>query len=311
LKKDIRIILMGSPAFCIPSFEGILKEGYTVPAVVTVPDRQKGRGLKVQGSEVKKFAAEKGIEVLQPENFSDEQFISRLKELKPDIFVIIAFRILPREIFSIPHSGSVNLHGSLLPKYRGAAPIPRAVINGEKETGLTTFFLDENVDTGNIILQKKIEIGPDETYGELYNRMAQEGSTIVLQTIELIINKTYNPLPQENSLATKAPKIFKKDCGIIWGKDALTLHNLIRGLSPHPGAFTHIGNKIVKILRTAMTGKQSGISPGGVMISEGKMYAATKDYYLEILELQPEGKKPMKAKDFLNGLNKEVKISFL
>jgi methionyl-tRNA formyltransferase len=311
LTKDIRIILMGTPGFCIPSFEGILQAGYTVPAVVTVPDRQKGRGLKVQGSEVKKFAVDNGIEVLQPENFSDEQFIRRLKELSPDIFVIIAFRILPREIFSIPKSGSINLHGSLLPKYRGAAPIPRAVINGEKETGLTTFFLDDSVDTGNIILQKKVEIGSDETFGEIYNRMANEGTSIVLQTIELIINKTYNLIPQENSLATKAPKIFRKDCEIVWEKEAQTLHNLIRGLSPHPGAFTHLNNKIVKILRTSMTDEKSGLKPGEVLISGGKMYAAAKDYLIEILELQPEGKKPLKAKDFLNGLNKAEKIFFI
>ncbi|MCU0372508.1 MAG: methionyl-tRNA formyltransferase [Ignavibacteria bacterium] len=301
---------MGSPGFCIPSFEGILQAGYAVPAVVTVPDRQKGRGLKVQGSEVKKFALEKGIEVLQPVNFSEEQFINRLNELKPDIFVIIAFRILPREIFTIPTSGSVNLHGSLLPKYRGAAPVPRAIINGEKETGLTTFFLDDKVDTGNIILQKKIEIGPDETYGELYDRMANEGTALVLQTIELIINGTYNLIPQENSLATKAPKIFRKDCEIIWADESQKLHNLIRGLSPHPGAFTHLNNKIIKIIRTKLTDMKTELKPGTIMISNGRLFAAAGDNMIEITEIQPEGKKPMKAKDFLNGLKPDTGFIF-
>ena len=301
---------MGSPGFCIPSFEGILEAGYTVPAVVTVPDRQKGRGLKVQGSEVKKFALEKGIEVLQTLNFLEEQFINRLKELKPDIFVIIAFRILPREIFSIPASGSINLHGSLLPKYRGAAPVPRAIINGETETGLTTFFLDDNVDTGNIILQKKIEIGPDETHGELYDRMATEGTVLVLQTIELIINGTYNLIPQENSLATKAPKIFKKDCEIKWGNKSQELHNLIRGLSPHPGAYTHLNNKIIKIIRTKLTDMKTDSKPGIIMISNGSLFAAAGDNMIEITELQPEGKKPIKAKDFLNGLKSFSNLIF-
>ena len=300
---------MGSPDFGIPSFKSILDSGYDVPAVVTVPDKQKGRGLKVQQSDVKKFALENNIEVLQPESLKDESFVQALKSLNPDLFVIIAFRILPREIFKIPRLGSINLHASLLPKYRGAAPINRAIINGEKVSGLTTFFLDDKVDTGNIILQKEITIDINETFGDVYYRMSEAGSPLLLETIEKIKAGNMNLLPQDESLSTKAPKIFRNDCVINWNDSAYSIHNFIRGLSPVPGAYTTHSGKIYKILKSALTELKSSC-PGELTTVDKKLYVGTSDFNIEILLLQPEGKKPMPASDFINGMNKTEAIIF-
>ncbi len=301
LKGDLRIIIMGSPDFGVPSFEAILKEGYGVPCAVTVPDRQKGRGRKVQFSDVKKFAIEKGIPVLQPENLGDSGFIKELKEYKPDLFVIIAFRILPREVFVIPKFGSINLHASLLPKYRGAAPINHAIINGEKESGLTTFFLNDKVDTGNIILQKKISIGEDETFGEVYGKMSLEGPSLVLETIEKILHGNYEAMPQDNTAWTKAPKIFREKCRIDWSRRATEIHNLIRGLSPVPGAYTTLEGKNVKILRTGLTGSESSGEPGTFFTDGKRLFANTAEQILEITELKPEGRGVISSLEFIIG----------
>jgi methionyl-tRNA formyltransferase len=305
----MRIVLMGSPDFGIPSFKAILESGYDVPAIVTVPDKQKGRGLKVQQSDVKKFALENNIEVLQPESLKDESFIQSLHSLNPDLFVIIAFRILPPEIFKIPRLGSINLHASLLPKYRGAAPINWAIIKGEKVSGITTFFLDDKVDTGSIILQKEIQIDINDTFGDVYYRMSEAGSPLLTTTIDKIKEGNFELRNQDNSQATKAPKIFRKDCEINWSDNAVNVHNFIRGLSPVPAAYTTHNNKTYKILKSALTEQKSSVR--GKLIIEGKkLFVSTSDFDIEILQLQPEGKKPMSAADFINGMNKSETIIF-
>lgn len=300
---------MGSPDFGIPSFKAILESGYDVPAVVTVPDKQKGRGLKVQQSDVKKFALENKIEVLQPESLKETSFIESLKSLNPDLFIIIAFRILPPEIFKIPRLGSINLHASLLPKYRGAAPINWAIINGERVSGITTFFLDDKVDTGNIILQKVIPIDLNNTFGEVYYRMSEAGSPLLIETIEKIKEGNVNLLNQDNSQATKAPKIFRKDCLINWNDNAVNVHNFIRGLSPVPAAYTTHSGKMYKILKSVLT-EQISSETGKLLVEGKKLLVGTSDFDVEILHLQPEGKKPMQASDFINGMNKSETIIF-
>jgi len=300
---------MGSPDFGIPSFKAILESGYDVPAVVTVPDKQKGRGLKVQQSDVKKFALENSIEVLQPESLKETSFIESLKSLNPDLFIIIAFRILPPEIFKIPRLGSINLHASLLPRYRGAAPINWAIIKGDKVSGITTFFLDDKVDTGNIILQKEIPIDINESFGEVYYKMSEAGSPLLIETIEKIKEGNFELLNQDNSQATKAPKIFRKDCVINWNDNAFNVHNFVRGLSPVPAAYTTHNGKIYKILKSALT-QNTSTSPGKLFASGKSLFVSTSDFDIEILQLQPEGKKPMPAADFINGMNKSETIIF-
>ncbi len=299
---------MGSPDFGVPAFRKILENGYEVPAVVTVPDKQKGRGLKVQFSSVKNFALENNIPVLQPDKLKNEEFINTLINLNPDLIVIIAFRILPKEIFSIPKLGSINLHASLLPKYRGAAPINHAIINGETKSGITTFFLDDSVDTGSIILQKEISIDINDTFGDVYCRMSDAGADLVLNSIDLIRNKSYELINQDNSQASKAPKIFRKDCKIDWNKDSVSLHNFIRGLSPSPSAYTLSEGKVYKILRSLLSINKSIIKPGTLFSANKKLYVSTIDNDLEILTIQPEGKKPMSANDFINGMGRDYII---
>ncbi len=299
---------MGSPNFGVPAFRKILENGYEVPAVVTVPDKQKGRGLKVQFSSVKNFALENNIPVLQPDKLKNEEFINTLINLNPDLIVIIAFRILPKEIFSIPKLGSINLHASLLPKYRGAAPINHAIINGETKSGITTFFLDDSVDTGSIILQKEISIDINDTFGDVYCRMSDAGADLVLNSIDLIRNKSYELINQDNSQASKAPKIFRKDCKIDWNKDSVSLHNFIRGLSPSPSAYTLSEGKVYKILRSLLSINKSIIKPGTLFSANKKLYVSTIDNDLEILTIQPEGKKPMSANDFINGMGRDYII---
>lgn len=295
---------MGSPDFGIPAFRKIIEYGYEVAAVVTVPDKPKGRGLKLHYSAVKNFALENSLPILQPDNLKSEEFINTLKNLNPDIIVIIAFRILPKEIFNIPLRGSINLHASLLPKYRGAAPINHAIINGEKLSGITTFLLDDSVDTGNIILQREIPIGINDTFGDVYYRMSDAGADLVLKTIELIKNKSYNLIRQDDTQATKAPKIFRRDCLINWNKDSLSQHNFIRGLSPIPSAFTTSEGKTYKILRSSLCSNESKRTPGTLFTREKKLYVSTLDFDLEILSIQPEGKKPIESKDFINGMSR-------
>lgn len=310
MDSKLNIVLMGSPDFGIPAFKSILNSRHNVKAVVTVPDRPKGRGLSLHQSDVKIFALENNIKVFQPESLKDETFITDLKDLEPDLFIIIAFRILPREVFSIPRFGSINLHGSLLPKYRGAAPINWAIINGEKETGITTFFLSDKVDTGKIILQEKIPINIDDTFGDIYYRLSEMGSDLILKTIDTIVSNNFTPEVQDDTIATKAPKIFRDDCKINWSLSSLEIHNFIRGLSPHPAAFTSLNNQAIKIYKSAITEIPSNDTLGKILIEGKKIFVNTKDNFIEILRLQPQGKKVLSSIDFINGI-KNLNISEL
>lgn len=292
---------MGTPEFAIPSLKLMLDNSYNIAAVVTTPDKPQGRGQTLAYSAVKQFALKKDLKVLQPESMKDEKFIHQLKELNADLFVIVAFRILPREVFTIPKLGSFNLHASLLPKYRGAAPINWAIINGENETGVTTFFLEDKVDTGNVILQARLPIKENETAGELHDRLAEIGAEIVLHTVRLIEMGKAIPKPQENGLATPAPKIFKEHCKIDWSKSAVQIHNFVRGLSPVPCAFSFLNGKMVKIYQTVAENIQTEKPAGVVIDADKQLIVAAKDGVVKILELQLEGKRRLNVEEFLRG----------
>ncbi len=309
---------MGTPEFAIPSLQKLIENGHEILAVVTAPDKERGRGREVSFTPVKDFALKNNLKVFTPEKLKDENFINEMKNLLPDLFVVVAFRILPREIFSIPKFGSFNLHGSLLPKYRGAAPIQWALINGEKETGVTTFFLDDKVDTGNIILQEKIKIDDGDNFGTLHDKLMVIGANVVLKSVELIAIRNYQLQKQDDLLATPAPKISKEICKIDWNKSAIDIHNLVRGLSPYPGAFFIYNKKILKVFKTKLIENgDPAISTADKLRIENtffdnessiKFYLSKKELFiqtgngiLQILELQPEGRKRMSAEEFLRG----------
>ncbi len=299
----MRIIFMGTPEFAIPSLKILLENRYDVVAVVTAPNKPRGRGQRVGSPPMKEFATGRPLEVLQPVSLKDEVFIRRMKALSPDLIVIVAFRILPREVFGIPKLGSMNLHASLLPKYRGAAPINWAVIKGEEETGVTTFFLQERVDTGNVILQARVRIGEDETAGELHDRLAEVGAEIVLQTVRLIELGKAHPRPQEEALASPAPKIYKEMCKIDWAKSTKEVHNFVRGLSPDPCAFTFHNGKALNIYRTKKTGIKVLHSNAGVIVerTDKELLVAAADGVISVQEVQLEGKKKLWIEEFLRG----------
>ncbi len=299
----MNIIFMGTPEFAVPSLEILLNSHHNISAVVTVPDKPKGRGQVLSQSDVKKFAAGHSLNILQPVSLKDPEFVNELKELSPELIVVVAFRILPKNIFKIPEFGSINLHASLLPKYRGAAPINHAIMNGERETGVTTFFLQEKVDTGNIILQKAIDISSDDTAGTLHDKLKILGAQAVMETVSLIeqYGKDTPEVKQKNSEASSAPKIFREDCEINFERSVDEVYDFIRGLSPYPGAFTVYKGKNLKILKTFKSRWDSLKGPGRFFIKDGKLYVSTLNEFLEITELQLEGKKKMLAHEFLNG----------
>lgn len=293
---------MGTPQFAVPSLDILIKNEHEIISVVTVPDKPKGRGQKLGISDVKQYALEHNLPVLQPVKLKDENFLNELKSLQPELIIVVAFRILPSVIFDIPKYGIFNLHGSLLPKYRGAAPINWAIINGDKETGVTTFFLKEKVDTGNIILQAKLDIGDNDTFGEVYEKLSGIGANLVLETVREIEKGEVKVMEQKDEHSSPAPKIFKEDCRIDWSKSAEEIHNLVRGLSPHPTAWTTFENKVLKIYSTLKTSVKSSGESGSLFKDGKKLFVNTTDFLLEILELQLEGKKRMKTVDFLNGV---------
>mgnify|MGYP005846078237 FL=1 len=302
----MKIIFMGTPQFAIPSLKAIYESKHQLLAVVTTPDKERGRGRKITFTAVKQFAIDNNISVYQPEKLKgNQEFAEQMKALQPDLFVVVAFRILPREIFEIPKFGSFNLHASLLPKYRGAAPIQWALINGETETGLTTFKLAEKVDTGNIYLQEKVPIYPEDNFGALHDRLSELGADVVLRTIEMIESGNYQLLQQDGSLASPAPKITKEICRIDWNKSAEEIHNLVRGLSPHPAAFFVMNDKTYKVYKTRLTNDNleniSFLNPGEFLETKKQIYFGTSNGILEILEIQPEGRKRMTAEEFLRG----------
>lgn len=296
----MRVVFFGTPDFAVTSLEHLINSRHEVAAVVTAPDKERGRGRKVSYTPVKQFAADNNLQVLQPDKLKDENFISNLTELNADIFVIVAFKILPVSVFTIPEYGSFNLHGSLLPRYRGAAPIQWAIINGDEETGVTTFFLKEKVDTGDMILQEKVAIEESDNLGSIYDKLKQIGAELVVKTVDLIEDGSVVEIQQDESLSTPAPKITKELCQIDWNKPASDIHNLIRGLSPVPGAYFIYKNKRYKIYKSRVVSNVS-IKAGDISVSGNRIIAGCGESCLEILEIQPEGRKRLSAPEFLRG----------
>lgn len=302
--ENPRIIYMGTPDFAVEPLKKLFTSGFNIVGVVTVPDKQSGRGHKIQFSAVKKFALDNSLPVYQPENLKDPDWIQEYQALKPDLGIVVAFRMLPKIVWSYPQLGTFNLHASLLPLYRGAAPINWAIINGDKESGNTTFFLDEKIDTGRIIMQEKTAILDSDTAGTLHDRLMYMGADMVVESVRRIIEgKVGEGIPQHeisDPLRCYAPKIFKDDCHIDWNMDALALHNRIRGLSPYPAAWFELGDTTAKILETTITERIS-TKPGDILSDHGHLYIAAKDKFLEINVLQAAGSRAMKAEEYLRG----------
>lgn len=313
--RSCSIVFMGTPEFAVASLEALLNEGFNIVGVVTAPDKQAGRGMKLQESAVKKYAAEKGLNIFQPEKLKNIDFISLLKSLQADVQVVVAFRMLPEVVWNMPTLGTVNLHASLLPQYRGAAPINWAIINGEKETGVTTFKLQQEIDTGNILLQEKIPIGDDETAGELHGRMKDIGAALIVKTINGLLDGSIKEVEQSaissqqstisnQKLATlkQAPKIFTETCRIDWNKTANEIHDLIRGLSPYPAAFSFLNGKMMKVYKSKTEIAQHDFETGTLHTDEKHYLKFTcADGFVHLLEVQPEGKRRMAITDFLRG----------
>lgn len=301
----MRIVFMGTPEFAVPSLKALLGSEHQVIAVVTRPDRPRGRGQQVSPSPIKRVALEHGITCLQPEDLEEPEFIAQLRGFWPDLLVVVAFRMLPKVVFQIPPLGAINLHPSLLPRYRGAAPIQWAIINGETETGVTTFFIDEGLDTGRIILQRRVSIGEEETAGELHNRLATIGAEVLLETVALIATGEPPRIAQDETQASPAPKLRKEDCWIDWSRRAIELKNLIRGLCPFPGAQTEVGGWMLKVYRAAVVDGDAVIDPPGRVVSiphgEGGIVVATGRGLLALLEVQPAGRRKMTGAEFARG----------
>ena len=294
-----RIAFMGTAEFALPALDILLSHEYEIPSVVTAPDRPRGRGQALLPTPVKRRAQEAGLPILQPESLRDPGVAETLRALAPDLIVVVAFRILPREVFTIPRLGSMNLHASLLPRYRGAAPINRAIMNGEPETGVTTFLLDETVDTGKILLQARAPILDEDDAGSLHDRLATIGAEIVLHSVRLLEQGKAAPVPQDDARACPAPKIFKEDCRIGWTRPASAIRNQIRGLAPTPAAFTTHKGKVLKIYRASVAPGRA--APGVVEVGTASLRAGTGDGLLSIEELQVEGKRRMGIAEFLRG----------
>ncbi len=299
----MRLIFMGTPDFARVSLKKLLESNHEVLAVVTVPDKPKGRGLKLQPSAVKEFAVARQLPVLQPASLKDPEFIQTLKNFNADAFVVVAFRILPREVFTIPPKGTINLHASLLPKYRGAAPINWAIINGETETGVTTIFINERVDQGNILLQERVPIGPDMTAGELHDILADVGADLLVKTLNQLETEGITPREQDPSLVSKAPKITKEICHLNFNQSAQQVHNWIRGLSPYPAAFAYWNGKLLKLFRSRpVAAGDSNAEPGTiVMVMKNAFSVQCASGIIDIFEVQLQGKKKMSVEAFLNG----------
>ncbi|MDF0716522.1 methionyl-tRNA formyltransferase [Muricauda sp. 334s03] len=306
--NSLRIVFMGTPDFAVGSLEQLLKADFNVVGVVTAPDRPAGRGRKVQESAVKRFAVKHNLKVLQPTNLKDEAFLEELKSLEANLQVVVAFRMLPKAVWQMPENGTFNLHASLLPQYRGAAPINWAIINGETETGVTTFFIDEKIDTGSIILQKTATILPDDNVGTLHDRLMELGSHLVVDTCKQIEAGTVTRQKQDENIALRpAPKIHKDTCRIDWEATIKDIYNHIRGLSPYPGAWTELVNggkaEPMKIFTTEMEQAGHDHSIGKLIAEKKSLKVAVKDGYISLLELQLPGKRRMQVNEVLNGLN--------
>lgn len=303
----MRIVFMGTPDFAVASLSALLNAGFNIVGVITAPDRPAGRGQKLQESAVKQFAITKGLKILQPERLKKPEFLEELRSLQADLQVVVAFRMLPELIWNMPKMGTINLHGSLLPQYRGAAPINWAVINGEKESGVTTFFLKQEIDTGNLLFTQKVTIEDQETAGDLHDKLMIAGAELLVTTVKAIQDQNFQETSQQNLVLNgelkHAPKIFKEDCLIHWDQPVFSIYNLIRGLSPYPTAFTQLNGKNCKLFMVEMEVKESDVEPGK-FLTDGKTYLkfAAADGFIQVKELQLEGKKRMAIADFLRGV---------
>lgn len=316
-KKDLKIVFFGTPEFAVASLDALVQGGYDVAAVVTMPDKPAGRGKKLSMSDVKKYALEKGLPILQPEKLKNPEFVEALREINADLFIVIAFRMLPEIVWGMPRLGTFNLHASLLPKYRGAAPINRAIMNGETETGITTFFLKHEIDTGDMICRRTTEIGENDNAGDIHDRLMMMGAETVIETVDAILDGSLKTQPQPEGEFIAAPKIFKEDCRIDWNRPARDIHNHIRGLAPYPAAWTQMSERKhadeeprisdLKIFATSLAGlpEEIALKPGEVRIEGKRMFAGAGDGIIEILSLQPAGKKAMPTNAFILGYHPE------
>ena len=315
-KEDLRIVFMGTPEFAVETLRQLVENQYNVVAVVTQPDKPVGRHQsEMQPSQVKQYAQSVGLPVLQPVKMKDEAFLEQLRSYEADVFVVVAFRMLPEVVWAMPRFGTFNVHAALLPQYRGAAPINWAVINGERQTGVTTFFLDHEIDTGRIIMQMPFTIEDDYNVEQVYDGLMLLGADIAMKTLDLILETDghVKTLPQEEMIPVgtvlhSAPKLFKENCRIDWHKNAKQVYDFIRGLSPYPGAWTTIvksGQKetVLKVYASAKTGRASSLPVGTLTAEQGRLFVSTADGLLELQELQLSGKKRMCARDFLNGFH--------
>ena len=299
--KELRVVFMGTPEFAVTSLQKLVESEVNVVGVITAPDKPMGRGKKLGSSPVKEYAEKAGLKILQPSNLKNPDFLEELKGLNANLQIVVAFRMLPESVWNMPEIGTFNLHASLLPQYRGAAPINWAIINGEKETGVTTFFLKHQIDTGNIILQEKESISPVDNVGSLYDRLMVKGAKLVVKTVQAIANDDYTLSPQDETIERKeAPKIFKETCQVNWNKPAVEVYNFIRGLSPYPAAWTTLNGKTLKVFASKILEKTS--TPGELE-SDNKSYIrfGCSEGLIDILELQLEGKKRMPVSEFLKG----------
>ncbi len=301
----MKIIFLGTPEFSVASLEALIHNGFKVVAVVTAPDKPAGRGMELQQSAVKKYAVANHIPVLQPEKLRSPEFIEQLRSYEADLQVVIAFRMLPEVVWSMPRYGTMNLHASLLPDYRGAAPINWAIINGEKKTGVCTFLLKHEIDTGDIIMKKSVAIAPDMNAGQLHDQLMELGAQVIVASVKQIENGTARPIPQKNESHKTAPKIFTEHCRINWNNPGKQIYNLIRGLSPYPCAFIDFENKKLKIYEARFVQSDSLKKPGTIDMSfKSSLRIYCVDGYISLEDVQLQGKKRMLIKDFLNGYRK-------
>jgi len=317
-KKDLRIVFMGTPEFAVESLKVLVENEYNIVGVVTMPDKPSGRGHKVQYSDVKRYAMEKELPLLQPEKLKDDVFLTQLREWNADLQIVVAFRMLPEAVWNMPRLGTFNLHASLLPQYRGAAPINWAIMNGEVQTGATTFFLTHEIDTGQIILQAKIPISENDNAGKIHNELMVKGSQLVRETVDMILDNKIETTEQRQLYTNEAelktaPKIFKDSCRLSWNQSAEVLHNQIRGLSPYPAAWTNLYSDdkepLVTKIYSSLVIREDGLGDAGSIDSDGKTYLYVKcgsGDYLSIREIQLAGKKCLRIEDFLRGFKLEA-----
>lgn len=318
--KDLRIVFMGTPDFAVGVLKELVDTNHTIVGVVTAPDKPAGRGQQISKSAVKIYAEETGLSILQPVKLKEETFLEELRVLKADLFIVVAFRMLPEIVWAMPPKGTINLHGSLLPQYRGAAPINWAIVNGEKKTGVTTFFIEKEIDTGMILAKEEVDITENQTAGELHDELLEIGKKLIVRSVKMIVENDFTKIPQETLVEGElknAPKIFKEDCKINWKQPIEAIHNFIRGFSPYPTAWTVLDfgekkqQKTLKIFKTLKTTIPVPEELKDVVVmTKNEIRIPCADFYIEIHELQLEGKKKMTAKEFVVGYNSEkIKVA--